>query len=138
MTSKYRVWYTDEAEIQRHSLRADIRRKLEELEDDLAQRGCEAGDYRLTGLIVDHFCCTRIRKVTGNWRVIFGFPKKDEIAITQVGRHDPKRGLDVYREQYGSLGLIDPPAGSRTKPPCCLDDGKPLIQPNLLDLRRGL
>ncbi|MDP9385534.1 MAG: hypothetical protein M3P50_09925 [Actinomycetota bacterium] len=108
------------------------------LEQDLAARGCEAGDYRLTGTGVDHLCCTHLKRVTGNWRVIFGFAAEYEIAILRIGRHDERRGRDVYEEIYGALGLGAPPGGPRTKPPCCDEEGAGEVDLEFFDQVRGL
>jgi hypothetical protein len=108
------------------------------LEEELAARGCGAGDYRLTGTGVDHLCCTHLRRVTGNWRVIFGFSAKDEIAILRIGRHDQRKGRNVYEDMYGALGLPAPPKGRRQKPPCCGDEGEGEIDLSFFDELRGL
>jgi hypothetical protein len=62
-----------------------VQRRVLALEAALAVRGCEAGHYRLTGTGVDHLCCTHLKRVTGSWRVIFGFVADDEIAILRIG-----------------------------------------------------
>ncbi len=40
-----------------------------------------------------------------------------------VGQHDERSARSVYRRLYGSLGIADPPAGERDKPPFCDEDG---------------
>jgi hypothetical protein len=40
-----------------------------------------------------------------------------------VGQHDERSALNVYRRLYESLGIAEPPAGKRDKPPCCEEDG---------------
>jgi hypothetical protein len=64
--------------------------------------------------------------------VLVAFPDPHEVVVIDIGRHDPKRSLDIYRETYGRLGLPDPPKGSRTKPPCCDPDGRPPVDTSLL------
>lgn len=108
------------------------------LEADLADRGCAAGDYRLTGTGIDHLCCTHLKRVTGNWRVIFGFAGEDEIAILRIGQHDERKGRNVYEEIYGALGLPAPPKGQRRKPPCCDEAGEGEIDTEFFDEIRGL
>lgn len=53
------------AEDEFHNLRADIATAVERVEADLADRGCEAGDYRLTGSKVDHICVIHLRDRRG-------------------------------------------------------------------------
>lgn len=108
------------------------------MEQDLAERGCEAGGYRLTGTEVNHLCCTHLKRVTGNWRVIFGFAAKDEIAILRIGQHEERKGRNVYDEIYGALGLPAPPGGPRTKPPCCDPEGEGAVDLGFFDHVRGL
>lgn len=119
-------------------MRADVQKRVRLLEADLANRGCEAGDYRLTGTAVDHLCCTHLKRVTGGWRVIFGFAETDEIAILRIGQHDQRVGRNVYDEIYGALGLPAPPKGPRTKPPCCDEEGQGDVDLAFSDDVRGL
>lgn len=53
------------AEDEFHNLRADIATAVERVEADLAERGCEAGDYRLTGNRVDYICVIHLRDRRG-------------------------------------------------------------------------
>jgi hypothetical protein len=87
---------------------------------------------------VNHLCCTHLRGVRGSWRVIFGFPGDGEIAILAIGRHDQRAARNVYDELYGALGLARPPAGRRTKPPCCDEEPKGEVDPALFDRAREL
>jgi hypothetical protein len=126
------------AEDEFHNLRADIATAVERVEADLADRGCEAGDYRLTGSKVDHICVIHLRDRRGkeladNWRVLIAFPGPDEVAVIDIGRHDPKRARKIYDDIYGRLGLAAPPSGKRTKPPCCDATGLPPVDPVLLE-----
>jgi hypothetical protein len=131
------VWRVDDAEETFRSLRSDVQRAVRALEQRLEQLGCAAGQYRLSGAGVDKLCCTHLAGVSEPWRVIFGFPEPDEIAILQIGLHDERRGLDVYADMYGQLGLDEPPTGPRTKPPCCSDDPAGMVDLELFDRVMG-
>jgi len=48
------------------------------------------------------------------------------------------RSANPYRLLYAALG-IDEPEEPRTKPPCCDDEGRPSIDPDLVErFERGL
>lgn len=50
-----------------------------------------------------------------------------------VGEHlDDDPELDLYRGLYRLLGLPEP-TGKRTKPPCCDEEGRSPVDPDLLD-----
>lgn len=115
-----------------------MQKRVRALESDLARRGCAAGDYRLTGTGVDRLCCTHLKRIGGNWRVIFGFPSADEIAMVSIGRHDDRKGRDVYADLYGAIGLPAAPKGRRTKPPCCDEEGEGAVDISFFDELRGL
>ena len=114
-----------------HHLRADQKRAIEVIELALARDGCAAAGYRLTGSGLDHFCCVHVDRVTGNWRVIVGFPEPLEVVIIAIGQHDPRGALSIYEDLYGALGLAIP-TGRRTKPPCCIE-GEPPVNSALLE-----
>lgn len=67
-----------------------------------------------------------VRGVSGNWRVLVYFPSKQEVAVFFIGRHDKKRGQDVYTDMAERLGLPRS-AGvrGRDRPDCCTDEGLP-------------
>jgi hypothetical protein len=115
-----------------------VQKRVRFLEADLARRGCAAGDYRLTGTGVDHLCCTHLKRLSGNWRVIFGFAGDDEIAILAIGQHHVRSGRDVYANLYGTIGLDAPPRGRRTKPPCCDEEGEGEVDVSFFEELRGL
>jgi hypothetical protein len=72
-----------------------------------------------------------VSEISGNWRILVGFPEPLEVAIIAIGQHDPRHGLDTYQDLYGILGLPIP-EGRRSKPPCCID-GEPPVDTALLD-----
>jgi hypothetical protein len=96
---------------------------VERVEADLARRGW-AANYRLTGERVERICCIHLHG-TGQWRILVGFPAAREVAVLMVGQHDERSARNVYRRLYASLGIADPPAGTRDKPPCCDETGGP-------------
>lgn len=104
-------------------LRARLTRILERLADE----GCRAADYALSGPPPwPHLCAVHF----DGWRVVVGFPAEDEVAVIKIARHDA--ASDPYREIADDLGL---PASTepRTKPPCCDPEGEPPIDPHLID-----
>jgi hypothetical protein len=87
---------------------------------DLARRGCEAADYRLHGDIFDNVCAVRVTRVTGSWRVLVYFPAEWEVAVFFIGRHDEKRGQDVYNAMAERLRLPRSTGiRGRKRPSCC-------------------
>lgn len=103
---------------------------------DLAHRGCEALDYRLTGDVVEHLC---VRHLYGRHRAIVCFPGEDEAVILLVAEHlkadDP---VNIYALLYRLLELKGP-MEPRTKPPCCDEQSGPPLETELLErLEAGL
>ena len=97
---------------------------------ELEREGCAAADYRLVGEIADRICSVHLY---GSWRALVGFPASDQVAVLIVERHEARRGeLDVYRRLYRQLG-IGQPSETRTKPPCCEEDGAAPVEPELID-----
>lgn len=92
--------------------------------DDLAQHGCAALGYRLTGPVpISRMCVKHLR---GAIRVVVAFESSRRACILLVGPHDdadPNR--DVYAELYNLLGAAPAEASGRSKPPCCGEDGEP-------------
>ena len=92
--------------------------------DDLSLNGCAALAYRLTGPVpLSRLCVKHLRAAL---RVVVAFEPPQRACVLLVGPHnaaDP--GLDVYAELYEFLGAAPPDGASRTKPPCCDDDGQP-------------
>src|SRR5262249_35084445 len=122
LTVRFDVFRTSVAEEDIRGLRADVRRRVERVEADLARRGCRVASYRLTGEQVERICCTPLPGA-GHGRVLVGFPSALEVAVLMVGQHEERSARNVYRRLYASLGIADPPAGERDKPPCCDEDG---------------
>lgn len=104
-----------------------LRAALTRIVERLADEGCRAADYALSGpppwphLRAVHF---------DGWRVVVAFPTEDEVAIVKIARHNPAG--DPYREIAEDLG-ITVSTGPRTKPPCCDPDGDPPVDPELVD-----
>lgn len=93
----------------------------------LADEGCRAADYALSGPPPwPHLCAAHF----DIWRVIVAFPTDDEVAIVKIARHDP--ASDPYREIAEDLG-IPLSTEPRKKPPCCEPDGTPPVDPELVD-----
>lgn len=95
--------------------------------NDLADRGCQALGYRLTGEApVDHICVKHLR---GSLRVVVAFETNRRAWILLVGPHDDHDPiLNVYAELYRLLGAEPPPGSGRAKPPCCDQaEGEPPI-----------
>jgi len=92
--------------------------------DDLARNGCAALAYRLTGDVpLSRLCVKHLRAAL---RVVVAFESPRRACVLLVGAHDAADpGLDVYTELYELLGAAPPEGASRTKPPCCDDDGEP-------------
>jgi len=82
------------------------------------------------------------KELADSWRVLIAFPDPDEVAVIEIGRHDPRRARKIYDDIYRRLGLAGPPSGKRTKPPCCDMTGSPPVDPVLLEacdlLAKGL
>jgi hypothetical protein len=92
--------------------------------DDLSLNGCKALAYRLTGAVpLSRLCVKHLRAAL---RVVVAFESPRRACVLLVGPHvtaDP--GLDVYAELYVLLGTVPVEGASRSKPPCCDDDGQP-------------
>lgn len=112
------------------ALRGKARKSFDAAVQRLASEGCAAGDYRLSGEVVEHICSLQLY---GLHRALVCFPDDESVVVLIVGEHrDSYPKLDVYRSLYRLLELPEPPA-KRTKPPCCDESGKPPVDPNLLD-----
>ncbi|MER5645564.1 hypothetical protein [Streptosporangium sp. NPDC002524] len=65
-------------------------------------------------------------------RVVVAFEGSGRSWILMVGPHDERnRTHDVYTSLWQVCGPDGPPAGERTKPACCDDDG---AGPNLTEI----
>ncbi|MFE4360433.1 hypothetical protein [Kitasatospora sp. NPDC056800] len=91
---------------------------------DLAQRGCRALDYRLTGTApVDRLC---VKHLFGQLRTVVSFDDEGVAWIVAVGPHDENDAeRNIYTRLWKLCGLDAPPTGERTKPSCCGSGGTP-------------
>lgn len=89
---------------------------------DLAQRGCEALGYRVTGDVVERLCVKHLR---GLDRALVAFPEPEVATIVLVGPHTSDPQSNVYDLLYRVAGLEGEPPERRTKPACCEADGTP-------------
>jgi hypothetical protein len=113
---------------------------VEAVEARLAQEGCRAADYRLVGDPLHHLCVAHLRGLSGQWRLLIGFPAASEVAILDVDRHDRRHARNIYQKWYDLLSM-DEPTEERTKPPCCKDGEPPVNQAlveRILDLLDSL
>jgi hypothetical protein len=109
---------TERAAQQVGQLRRKERRSYDQFLLDLRARGCAALNYRLTGDDLLSKVC--VAHLAGALRVIVAFPSHNVATILLVGPHaDQDPFVDVYSQLYELAGLAEPPAGKRTKPPCC-------------------
>jgi hypothetical protein len=104
-----------------------LRAKLTRILERLADEGCRAADYALSGPPPwPHLCAIHF----DGWRVVVAFPAEDEVAVIKIARHDATS--DPYREIADDLGL---PVSTepRTKPPCCDPDGEPPVDRQIVE-----
>ena len=92
---------------------------------ELRDRGCEAGGYRLAGVLLDRLCC---RHLYADDRMIVAWPAGDHAVVIAIGRHDGSIN-DVYGMLLVALDR-DIPAEERDKPPCCDEEGLPPVDPD--------
>lgn len=104
-----------------------LRAKLTSIVERLANEGCRAADYALSGPPPwPHLCAVHF----DGWRVVVAFPAEHEVTIVKIARHD--RSSDPYREIADDLGIAVSTV-PRTKPPCCEPDGDPPVDPELVE-----
>lgn len=115
------VQITPLAKRQAGGLRGPAKAAYEAFTRDLAQHGCEAMGYRLTGELVEQMC---VRHLRGADRVVVAFPEPGTATIVLVGRHTTD-DTNVYDLLYRVLGIDTVPADKRTKPACCDENGDP-------------
>ncbi len=104
-----------------------LRATLTGIIERLADEGCRAADYALSGPPPwPHLCAVHF----DGWRVVVAFPAEDEVAIVKIARHDPTS--DPYREIADDLSL---PVSTepRTKPPCCDPEDEPPVDAQLVE-----
>lgn len=128
-----RVSLTPSAQRQADALRGKAARAYEEALVKLEAEGCAAGDYRLSGDIVDHICSLQLY---GRYRALVCFPDAESVAIVAVAEHLRDDPDDVYGSLYELLEIPEP-TEKRTKPPCCGEDDQAPIDPELLDRFRA-
>ena len=103
-------------------LRGPRRKAFDTFVTVLADQGCRALAYRLTGdEPLPQLCVKHLR---GNDRVVVAFEERT-VWVLLVGPHDEgDRRADVYTALYRMAG-VDLPETPRTKPPCCDEDDRP-------------
>lgn len=118
----YSVRATPVAERQIAGLRGARRKAYDQFEQALAQTGCAALDYRLTGADpLPSLCAKHLR---GRDRAVVAFADDDPWVLL-VGPHAAgDAAADVYGALYELAG-VPRPTQPRTKPPCCDDDQAP-------------
>lgn len=118
-------------------LRGARRKAFDAFVTMLANEGCRALAYRLTGNEpLPRMCVQHLRAKD---RVVVAFEGADAWVLL-VGPHDEgDRRTDIYTALYQLAG-VDLPEMPRTKPPCCdEDDRPPTVDGQVLDdlLRRA-
>lgn len=118
----YEVKATLVAERQIAGLRGPRRRTFDTFVTVLADKGCRALAYRLTGgEPLPRLCVKHLRAKD---RVVVAF-EGPTAWVLLVGQHDEgDRRADVYTALYQLAGA-DLPEMPRTKPPCCDEDDQP-------------
>ena len=128
-----KVTETRLATSQAAGLRGPARKAYETFLDDLANRGCAALGYRVTGPEpLPRLCVKHLR---GNDRVVVAFENRSSAWVLLVGPHeDGDPGRNVYDRLYELAGVTPPPSWKRTRPSCCSDTGEaPLTSPEVVD-----
>lgn len=120
MPNRYEVHATPRAQQQINALRGSVAKRFDQVKKEIAQQGCQAFGYRLTGPVAGHLCD---RHLVGRWRLIAAFAPEDMIWVLLVGEHlDAKPEVDVYRALYNLVVVEPEPTEKRTKPSCCDPD----------------
>jgi hypothetical protein len=118
--NRHLVQATPRAQQQINALRGTVSKRFKQVVEEIAQQGCQAFGYRLTGPVAEHLCD---RHLVGRWRLIAAFAPDDVIWVLVVGEHlDARPEVDVYRALYDLIGVAPEPTEKRTKPPCCDPD----------------
>jgi hypothetical protein len=91
---------------------------------ELRARGCEAGGYRLGGVVLNHLRCRHLYAID---RMIIAWPAADHAVVIAMSPHD-RSDNDVYATLLVALDR-DVPAAEREKPPCCDEEGLPPVDP---------
>jgi hypothetical protein len=118
----YEVKATPIAQRQIAGLRGPRRKAFDTFVTVVADEGCRALAYRLTGdEPLPRLCVKHLR---ANDRVVVAF-EGPTVWVLLVGPHDEgDRRADVYTALYQMAG-VDLPETPRTKPPCCDEDDRP-------------
>lgn len=118
----YEVKATPVAQRQIAVLRGPRRKAFDAFVSMLADEGCRALAYRLTGNEpLPRLCVQHLRAKD---RVVVAFDGATAWVLL-VGPHDEgDRRTDVYTALYQLAG-VDLPETPRTKPPCCDEDDEP-------------
>lgn len=91
-----------------------LRKAVEEHLRRVAEQGCAAAGYALSGPEPWPRLCSR--HIDGTWRVIVAFDESGVPVVLKIGEHTDRR--DSYAELAEELG-IPISTEERTKPPCC-------------------
>ncbi len=75
---------TPTATTQVAGLRGPNRAAYDTFLPDLARRGCEAMDYRVTGDLLERLC---VRHLRASWRAVVAFADPDVACVVLVGQH---------------------------------------------------
>jgi hypothetical protein len=118
----YEVKATPIAQRQVAGLRGPRRKGFDAFVAMLANEGCRALAYRLTGNEpLPRLCVQHLRAKD---RVVVAFDGAT-VWVLLVGPHDEgDRRTDIYTALYQLAG-VDLPETPRTKPPCCDEDDQP-------------
>ena len=132
MSHPVRVNLTQLAAEDRRRLSGQLLKRVEQKLDELVAQGCAEAGYRLQGAAVERICAVH---VGANMRLLSAFPAPGEIWVLLIGPHeDQNPNVDVYRSLYRALGLDDYPPGNPEHPDdCCLEDGYPPVDSEVLD-----
>ena len=126
----YEVKATPIAQRQIVGLRGPRRKAFDAFGTMLANEGCRALAYRLTGAepLPGH-----VQHLRAKGRVVVAFDGPTAWVLL-VGPHEEgDRRTDVYTALY-QLGGVDLPETPRSKPPCCdEDDQPPTVDGQVLD-----
>jgi hypothetical protein len=125
------VQITPVAQRQVAGLRGPARKAFDTFVADLANRGCAALGYRLSGSDqLEHIC---VRHLRGLWRAVVAFLEPAVAWIVLVAEHVTDPGRNVYDLLYAVLAHAPEPESGRTKPPCCDTAGQPPVDDQLVD-----
>ncbi len=125
----FRISLTPTADRSARQLRGKVADSFGRALTRLEAEGCTAADYRLSGDVVDHICSLHLY---GRFRVLLCFPDNERTLILLIGEHIQGHPINVYGRLYEFLGIGEPDT-KRSKSPCCDDEGRPPVDPDLVD-----